>query len=86
MPPASVEFSQEPRQAKCGWPAGAEWGHLRQSQRIALARCAQGLQPAQACPEPAEGTLYNRWKRWGEMDVVLRMMEGLAAEAAEAQL
>ncbi len=24
-------------------------------------------------------TLYNRWKRWGEMGVFLRMMEGLAA-------
>ena len=28
-------------------------------------------------------TLYNRWKRWGEMCVFLRMMEGLAAEGAE---
>jgi transposase len=28
-------------------------------------------------------TLYNRWKRWGEMGVFLRMMEGLAAEGAE---
>ena len=26
--------------------------------------------------------LYNRWKRWGEMGVFLRMMEGLAAEGA----
>jgi len=25
-------------------------------------------------------TLYNRWKRWGEMGVFLRMMKGLAAE------
>jgi transposase len=25
-------------------------------------------------------TLYNRWKRWGEMGVFLRMMEGLTAE------
>jgi len=24
-------------------------------------------------------TLYNRWKRWGEMGVFVRMMEGLAA-------
>ncbi len=28
-------------------------------------------------------TLYNRWKRWGEMGVFLRMMEGLAAEGTE---
>ena len=29
-------------------------------------------------------TLYNRWKRWGDKGVFLRMMEGLAApQAAE---
>lgn len=28
-------------------------------------------------------TLYNRWKRWGEMGVFLRMMEGLAAEGSD---
>ena len=28
-------------------------------------------------------TLYNRWKRWGEMGVFARIMEGLASEAAE---
>jgi transposase len=28
-------------------------------------------------------TLYNRWKRWGEMGVFLRMMEGLAAAGAD---
>lgn len=28
-------------------------------------------------------TLYNRWKRWGEMGVFLRILEGLAAEGAE---
>ena len=28
-------------------------------------------------------TLYNRWKRWGEKGVFLRMMEGLAAADAE---
>ena len=28
-------------------------------------------------------TLYNRWKRWGDMGVFLRMMEGLAAEGSE---
>jgi hypothetical protein len=27
-------------------------------------------------------TLYNRWKRWGEMGVFARMMEGLAARSA----
>jgi transposase len=27
-------------------------------------------------------TLYNRWKRWGERGVFLRMMEGLAAAQA----
>ena len=26
-------------------------------------------------------TLYNRWKRWGDMGVFARMMEGLASEA-----
>jgi transposase len=26
-------------------------------------------------------TLYNRWKRWGDMGVLARMMEGLASEA-----
>jgi transposase len=28
-------------------------------------------------------TLYNRWKRWSEMGVFLRMMEGLAAADAD---
>ena len=28
-------------------------------------------------------TLYNRWKRWGEAGVFMRMMEGLAAVGAE---
>ena len=28
-------------------------------------------------------TLYNRWKRWGEMGVFSRMMGGLAAAGAE---
>ena len=27
-------------------------------------------------------TLYNRWKRWGDMGVFARMMEGLVSEAA----
>ena len=29
--------------------------------------------------------LYNRWKRWGEMGVVTRMMEGLSAQRADPQ-
>ena len=28
-------------------------------------------------------TLYNRWKRWGEMGVFTRMMEGLSLAGAE---
>lgn len=28
-------------------------------------------------------TLYNRWKRWSEMGVFGRMMEGLASESAD---
>ncbi len=28
-------------------------------------------------------TLYNRWKRWGEMRVLTRMMEGLSTQSAE---
>jgi transposase len=28
-------------------------------------------------------TLYNRWKRWGEMGVFTRMMEGLSRAGAE---
>jgi transposase len=27
-------------------------------------------------------TLYSRWKRWGDMGVFARIMEGLASEAA----
>ena len=38
------------------------------------------------CDAPREygphKTLYNRWKRWGERGVFLRMMEGLAAASA----
>ncbi len=29
-------------------------------------------------------TLYNRWKRWREMGVFTRMMEGLSAQKAES--
>lgn len=28
-------------------------------------------------------TLYNRWKRWGDMGVFARMMVGLASEGTE---
>jgi len=38
------------------------------------------------CDAPKEygpaKTLYNRWKRWGDMGVFARMMDGLASEAA----
>ena len=30
-------------------------------------------------------TLYNRWKRWGDMGIFMRMMDGLSAEKAEPQ-
>jgi transposase len=30
-------------------------------------------------------TLYNRWKRWGERGIFLRMMGGLAAADAESK-
>jgi transposase len=39
------------------------------------------------CDAPREygppKTLYNRWKRWGDMGVFARMMEGLASESTE---
>jgi transposase len=39
------------------------------------------------CDAPREygppKTLYNRWKRWGDMRVFARMMEGLASEGTE---
>jgi transposase len=31
-------------------------------------------------------TLYNRWKRWGDMGVFARMMEGLASEGSEEKV
>lgn len=30
-------------------------------------------------------TLYNRWKRWGAMEIFARMMDGLAAGKEEPQ-
>ncbi len=39
------------------------------------------------CDAPREygppKTLYNRWKRWGDMGVFARMMEGLASESGD---
>jgi transposase len=39
------------------------------------------------CDAPREygpaKTLYNRWKRWGDMGVFARMMEGLASKCTE---
>jgi transposase len=39
------------------------------------------------CDAPREygppKTLYNRWKRWGDMGVFARMMEGLASEGGD---
>lgn len=39
------------------------------------------------CNAPGEygppKTLYNRWKRWADMGVFARMMEGLASESIE---
>lgn len=31
-------------------------------------------------------TLYNRWKRWGDMGVFARMMEGLASGGGEEKV
>ena len=43
-----------------------------------------GLRWSDAPPEcgPPK-TLYNRWKRWSDIGVFARMMEGLASEAAD---
>ncbi|MFT9297311.1 IS5 family transposase [Gluconobacter sp. P5B12] len=30
-------------------------------------------------------TLYNRWKRWGDMGIFMRMMDGLSAAKAESR-
>ena len=42
------------------------------------------------CAAPREygppKTLYNRWKRWGDMGVFARMMEGLASEGGEEKV
>lgn len=39
-----------------------------------------------ACPEPVEGTRCNRWKRWGEIGVFVRMMECPATAGAEPKI
>ena len=51
-----------------------ERDHLRQPQRAEVARCAEGIWPAK--------TLYNRWKRWSDKGIFVRMMEGLATPQA----
>jgi transposase len=42
------------------------------------------------CDAPREygphKTLYNRWKRWGDMGVFARMMEGLASDGGEEKV
>lgn len=42
------------------------------------------------CDAPREygppKTLYNRWKRWGDLGVFARMMEGLASEGGEEKV
>ena len=43
-----------------------------------------GLRWSDAPPEyGAPKTLYNRWKRWSDMGVFARVMEGLAAQAPD---
>ncbi len=38
--------------------------------------------PREYCPHK---TLYNRWKRWGDMGIFMRTMDGLSAAKAEPQ-
>jgi transposase len=42
------------------------------------------------CDAPREygppKTLYNRWKRWGDMGVFARMMEGLASKSCQEKV
>ena len=42
------------------------------------------------CDAPREygppKTLYKRWKRWGDMGVFARMMEGLASEGTDQKI
>jgi hypothetical protein len=45
---------------------------------IAIA-CDGAMRPARMAPPK---TLYNRWKRWGDKSIFVRMREGLASEAA----
>ena len=40
-----------------------------------MVQCPEGVWPPK--------TLYNRWKRWGDMGVFARMMEGLASEGGD---
>ena len=46
-----------------------------------------GLRWGDAPPEyGAPKTLYNRWKRWSDMGVFARIMEGLAAQAPDNKM
>ena len=50
------------------------------------ASCSSNRNGLRWCDAPKDygphKTLYNRWKRWGERGVFLRIMEGLAAAEA----
>ena len=56
-------------------------GHLYQLCTLT----ALGFAHSSSGSPKADKTLYNRWKRWGEMGVFTRMMEGLSAQRAEPQ-
>ncbi len=43
-----------------------------------MAGSVEEIWPGKACPEVVEGTLYNRWKRWSDKGIFIRMMESLA--------
>ena len=51
----------------------------RQRNTVRIVEGGRGRSGAAKAPE----RLYNHWKRWGEMVVSARIMEGPAAEAAE---
>ncbi|QFT48734.1 hypothetical protein FIU97_19260 (plasmid) [Roseivivax sp. THAF40] len=62
--------------AKPGLMAGvSEWHYLHQLQRLAVARRPKGVW--------THKPLYNRWKRWSDKGVFIRIMTGLAAEHGE---
>lgn len=41
-------------------------------------RCDEGPWPGKACPEPVEGRLYHRWKRWSDEGIFIGVIGGLA--------